>query len=64
MKTLKKKIRKKIQFVQLMENPKKLEKMLRECFTENSRLKKKRSYWSTKYRKLETRQKMTSCPQR
>ena len=37
-----------------MENQKELEKILIECLMENSRLKKKRSYWSTKSRKLES----------
>ena len=37
-----------------MKNQNEPENILSECLTENSRLKKKRSYWSTKCRKLET----------
>ena len=37
-----------------MENQKGLENILSECLRENSRLKKKRSYRSTKCRKLES----------
>ena len=42
-----------------MENQKKHEKILSECFAENSRLKKKRSCWSTKCRKLEITEDVT-----
>ena len=45
---------KQIQLLHLMENQKELEKIFSECLKENSRLKKKRSYWSTKCRKLES----------
>ena len=37
-----------------MQNQKELEKILSECLTENSKLKKKSSYWNTKCRKLES----------
>ena len=37
-----------------MKNQKELEKILSECLTENSLLKKKRSYWNTMCRKLES----------
>ena len=37
-----------------MESEKELEKILSECFRKNSRLKRKRSYWSTTCRKLES----------
>lgn len=43
---------KQLQFVQLMENQKELSKILSECLMENSRLKKKISYWSNKCRKF------------
>lgn len=41
-----KKKEKPIHLVQLMENQKEFEKIISECLTENSRLKKKRAYWS------------------
>ena len=37
-----------------MKHQKELEKILSECLTENSWPKKKRSYWSTMCRKLES----------
>ena len=45
---------KQIQLAQLRKNQKELEKILSECLTENSLLKKKRSYWNTMCRKLES----------
>ena len=42
-----------------MEKQKELEKILRECLAENSSLKKKRSYESTKCRKLESTENVT-----
>ena len=47
------------QLVRLMENQKELEKILSECLVENSRLKKKRSYWNTKCRKAESTEDVT-----
>ena len=49
-----KKIRKSKYSSPNMKNQKELEKILSECLTENSLLKKKRSYWSTMCRKLES----------
>ena len=54
---------KQFQLVQLMKNKKELEKILYECVAENSRLKKKRSYWCTKCRKLKMLLKMLPCSQ-
>ena len=42
-----------------MENQKEPQKILSEFWTENSRIKKKRSYWSTKCRKLESTEDVT-----
>ena len=54
---------KQFQLVQLMKNKKELEKILYECVAENSRLKKKRSYWCTKCRKFKMLLKMLPCSQ-
>ena len=50
---------KQIQLAQLMENQKELEKTSSECWTENSRLKTKRSFRSTKCRKLHSTENVT-----
>ena len=57
-KTLKKKIRKANPACST-ENQKELEKTSRECLTENSMLKKKIYYWSTKCKKLESTEDVT-----
>ena len=49
-----KKKEKPIHLVQLMENQKEFEKIISECLTENSRLKKKRAYWSIQCITLES----------
>ena len=47
---------KQFQLVELIAEHKRLEKKSSECLAENSRLKQKIWYWSTKYKKFETNQ--------
>ena len=58
-KNLKRKQGKKIQLVQLMKNQKQLENLLSECLMESSRLKEKRSYGSTKCRRVDSTEDIT-----